>query len=246
MNLTIIIPAFNEEKVIIKTLEDLRKNVKIPHKILVVDGCSTDNTYKVIKDYNLKNKNVNVILTKLKDRRFASSIKVGFDRVKAGAVVVVMADLCDDPKTINLMYKKILAGFDVVCGSRYIQGGGKDGGPILQNYLSRFICLSLHLLVGIPTTDVSNAFKMYRKTILKNVRVNPISGVEGSMEIFLQVYYFNNPKVVEVPTKWQGRTVGQSKFKLLQRTPRYLRIYTWALENSIRKYLGFNLKKFNS
>lgn len=242
--LTIIIPAFNEEEIIVRTLESLKKNVKIPHKILVVDGCSIDNTYKVVKNYSQRNKNVEIIRTKPKDKRFASSIKVGFDKVKKGEVVVVMADLCDDPRTINLMHKKISDGWDAVCGSRYMRGGKKQGGPKLQDYLSRLVCFSLHYLTGMPTSDVSNAFKMYKKEVLNGIQVNPLSGVEGSMEIFLQTYFFNNAKVTEVPTKWRGRTIGQSKFKLFQRAPRYMRIYMWTLENSMRKQFGMNLKKY--
>lgn len=244
MDLTIIIPEFNEEGVIEKTLESLRKHVKIPHKILVVDGISTDNTFNVVKNYSKKYKNISIIKTKPKDKKFASSIKVGFDKVKSGAVVVVMGDLCDNPKTINQMYLKLLEGWDVVCGSRYMKGGRKIGGPVLQHFLSMFVCKSLQIFTGVPTSDVSNAFKMYKKSALKGIRANPVSGVEGSMEFLFQVHFFNNVKITEVPTIWKGRKVGKSKFKILQRTPRYFRIYMWAIENSFRKWLGIKLKNF--
>lgn len=243
MDLTIIIPAHNEEEVIFKTLESIKKKAKIPHKIIVVNDCSTDGTQDVVQQYAKDNKNVSCLKTAPESRGFANALKMGFLKVKRGAVVPVMADLCDDPRTINKMYKEVEKGWDVVCASRYMRGGRKIGGPLLQHYLSKFVCLSLHLLTGVPTTDVSNAFKMYRKDVLEKARVNPKSGVESSMETTFQAY-FNNAKITDVPTYWVGRKVGKSKFKLLQRAPRYLRIYLWALENSVRKRLGFRLKDF--
>lgn len=241
--LTIVIPARNEEAVILKTLEKIKGTVKIPHKIVVINDFSTDRTEEVVRRYRKRQKNITIVRTNNKMRGFSGALKHGFNEAKGEFVVPVMADLCDDPATINKMYSKIQRGWDIVCGSRYIKGGGKEGGPGLQGFLSKLVCKSLHYLTGIPTEDVSNAFKMYRKEVLKNIIINSGSGVEASMEITLQAY-FQRAKIVDVPTRWVGRKVGKSKFKLLQRAPRYLRIYLWALENSVRKRLGFGLKAF--
>lgn len=243
MNLTIIIPAHNEEEAIIKTLESLKRSIKIPHKIIVIDDSSSDQTKDVVNNYIKKNKNVICTQTTPNVRGFANALKLGFSRVQSGVIVPVMADLCDEPKTINEMYSKIQKGWDVVCGSRYMKGGRKKGGPILQHYLSVIVCRTVQLLTGVPTSDVSNAFKMYRKEWLDRVKINPSSGVEASMEILLQTY-FNGAKITEIPTTWRGRTDGASKFKIIERTPRYSRICLWAFENSIRKLFGIKLQKF--
>lgn len=243
MDLTVIIPAYNEEGVIIQTLDGLKNAIKVPHKIIVVNDCSTDRTENVVIQYSKKNKNISCISTSPTARGFSNALKKGFLAVRQGVMVPVMADLCDDPKTINKMYSKIQEGWDAVCGSRYTKGGKKNGGPILQHYLSWFVCRSLQSLTGIPTSDASNAFKMYRKEWLDQIRINPQSGVEASMEILFQMY-FNGARITELPTVWKGRTVGQSKFKILQRTPRYLRIYMWAIENSFRNRVGLPMKKF--
>ena len=243
MDLTIVIPAHNEEGIIIKTLESLKKEVKIPHKIIVVNDCSTDKTEEVVKEYIKKNKNITLVRTTPKRRGFANALEKGFSQVKRGAIIPVMADLCDEPKTINKMFQKLEQGWDIVCGSRYMKGGKKSGGPVLQHHLSKYVCLSLKLLTGVPTTDISNAFKMYKKEILTQAKINQKSGVESSMETTLQLY-FKGANITEVPTSWKGRTVGKSKFKMLERTPRYAKIYKWALENGIRKRLRLKLKSF--
>lgn len=243
MDLTIIIPAHNEEGSIIKTLEGLKKAIKVPHKTVIVNDCSTDQTEQVVNQYAKKNKNISCLQTTPKAQGFANALKKGFMAVSTGAIVPIMADLCDEPKTINIMYDKMQKGWDVVCGSRYMKGGEKTGGSLLQHYLSKFVCKSLKYVTGIPTSDVSNAFKMYRKEWLSQVKINPKSGVEASMEILFQMY-FNGAKITEVPTSWIGRKVGKSKFQILHRAPRYIHIYLWALENSMRKMLGIKLKKF--
>lgn len=245
MELTIIIPARDEEDVVLKTLKTIDKKVKVPHKVVVVNDFSEDGTEKVIEEYSKKNNSVIAIRNTPRRKGFAGALQTGIEIVDEGAVVIVMADSCDDPNTINLMYKKLQEGWDAACGSRYMKGGRKTGGPRLQGFFSNLVCWSLHRLTGIPTKDTSNAFKMYRREVLDNVVFNPESGVEASMEIVLQTY-FNGAKITEIPTSWEGRKVGQSKFKMLQRTPRYFRIFCWAIENSIRKSFFLKLKPFYS
>ncbi len=242
MKLTIIIPARNEKEVIIKTLDSLRKNVKTDHDILVVDD-SSDGTTIVVEKYMRMHKNVSLIKGDPKSKSFARALKIGFRNAKTEVAVVVMADLCDDPKTIDKMFQKFSEGWDIVCGSRYMRGGKKIGGRIIQNFCSFMVCKILFIFTGIPTRDVSNAFKMYRLSVLKNVIFNLSSGVEASMELTLQAF-FNGAKITEIPTTWLGRTLGQTKFKIFDRTPRYARIVCWSIENSFRKILRLKLKEF--
>lgn len=241
--LTIIIPAHNEEAVIVKTLQNIIKKVIIPFEIIVIDDCSIDSTARIVGDFTKNKKNIKLVINKLNSQGFSGALKLGFSKAKRGVVVPVMADLCDNPVTINEMYKKILDGWDVVCGSRYMKGGKKVGGPKLQGLLSEFVCRSLRILTGVPTWDASNAFKMYKKEVIENLKFNKKSGVEASMEFLFQAY-FKGARITEIPTIWKGRSLGYSKFKLLYRTTRYLRIYLWALENSLRKRMGLQLRSF--
>lgn len=241
----IIIPSKNEDEVIIKTLEDIKKKVKVPHRIIVVNDKSDDKTEEMVRKYIKKNKNVLIVNNKTKKGGFGQAIKLGFAKVKKGLIVFVMADLCDDPKTINKMYKKIVdENWDIVCGSRYMRGGKKrDNDNKFQGALSFLTNASLYFFWGIPTQDTSNAFKMYKKEILEKIRFNTDSGVEASMEILGQAY-FNGAKITEIPTIWTGRKFGKSKFRILKRTPRYWRIYKWIILNKVRKITRFSFDEF--
>lgn len=240
MPLTIIIPAKHEEETILATLHQIKEKVKTPHKIIVVnDSDRLDKTHTIVRNYMKENASVSMIVKRKTHNNgtFSSALKAGFDAVDTGVVIPVMADMCDLPETIDEMYKIIQKGWDIVCGSRYMKGGVKIGGPKLQNFLSWVVCQSMYYISGVPTHDVSNSFKMYRTDILKKVDIDTSRGVEISMDITLQLYY-KGATITEIPTTWVGRTKGVSKFHLVERAPRYLNIYFWVLYKTIRRVVS--------
>ena len=226
MKLTVVIPAHNEAEVIGETLERLEAELTIPHEVVVVNDHSTDGTADVVGKAIERWPNIRLVDNPLPGG-FTNAIKAGFNNVTEGAIATVMGDLCDDPRTIEVMYGKILEGYDVVCGSRYIKGGGKVGGRPLQNAFSKFVGLSLHLLTGIPTRDVSNAFKMYRRDVVATMNIEE-AGFASSLEITVKAYV-KNYRITEVPTRWVGRTKGQSSFRMFRVAKNYIRWYFWAL-----------------
>lgn len=244
--LTLVVPAKKEEEAIIDTLEEIKKRVRIPHKVIVVnDSFEGDDTGKIVRKYVEKNKNISVIINRSNPHpTFASALILGFNKVEDGVVIPIMADLCDRLEDVAIMYEKMSEGWDIVCASRYKRGGGKKGGPLIQSVCSFIVCSFLYFVTGIPTTDVSNAFKMYKKNILRKVIINPRSGVEASMAITLQAY-FNHARITEIQTRWIGRTLGNSKFKIIERTPPYYKICVWAVKNTLRKYLHLKPLEYN-
>ena len=115
-------------------------------------------------------------------------------------------------------------------GSRYMPGGAKIGEPKFQGSISRIVSRSLHLLTGIPTKDVSNPFRMYRKALLSQIHTMSKTN-EIPIEILFKAY-FKGAKITEVPTIWRGRKFGKSKFNLLKVVPGYAKLYLWIILNS--------------
>ena len=122
--LYIVIPALNEEEIIEQTLTRIEAEVDLPHEVIVVNDYSTDGTEDVVRRFGEQHPNVCVVNNE-GQRGFSNALKVGYTAAGDGAIVTMMADLCDDPQTLAPMYAKIVEGFDVVCGSRYMPGGGK-------------------------------------------------------------------------------------------------------------------------
>ncbi len=138
-----------------------------------------------------------------------------------------MADLCDEVEIIQHMYKKIFEGYDIVCASRYTGGGEREGGSILKAFLSRYSNWLLHKITKVPTTDLTNSFKAYRKTVLEDIPIRS-NGFDISMEIVLKAY-FKGYKIAEIPTKWRERSKGQSHFMILRDGIRHLKWFIFGL-----------------
>lgn len=233
MRLTIIMPVFNEGGNIESAIEKLETDVSIPHQTLLIYDFEGDNTLPPAKKLIKKYPHLKLVKNKYGEG-VLKAIKTGFEAVKNGAMVVMMADLADDPATVNEMYRQLNQGADIVCGSRYSKGGRIIGGPWLKKTLSRLAGVSLHYLIGIPTFDVTNAFKMYRREMLDKINIESQGGFELSMEITLKAF-FKGFKITEVPTIWRDRTAGQSNFKLWSWLPRYFHWYFWAIK---QKWIG--------
>ncbi|MDH7475912.1 MAG: glycosyltransferase [Microgenomates group bacterium] len=232
MDLSIIIPVFWEEKNIIKTLNEIKKKVKTACEILLIYDFEKDPTIPVVKKYLKETKDFNIKLIKNSfgnGRGVVNAVKTGFKKAQGKAIAVVMADLSDDISKIDLMYQQIKKGYDIVCGSRYMPGGQMIGGPFVKKNLSRLAGLSAHFLFKIPTHDVTNAFKMYKKKVVDEINIESTGGFEYNFEIIVKAFK-KGYKITEIPTSWQDRTEGKSKFKLIKWLPKYIKWYFYLLK----------------
>jgi len=232
MKLSIVIPAHNEQDNIAGVIDEIERSLSgIDYELLVVSDHSTDSTVELVGKLSQKYNNIRLVENKL-DKGFANALKTGFASVNADVVIPVMGDLCDDLSTIRIMLEKINQGYDVVCGARYVKGGARLGGSRLKGFLSSFAGSSMYYLLGVPTRDIANAFKMYRKKVIDSIKIES-KGFEVSMEIPLKAYYLGF-KITEVPTVWKERTKGKSSFKMLKLLPSYLKLYLWAILKKLR------------
>ena len=225
--LNIISPVYNEGDNFPALYKEIKKYIKTPHRLVVVYDFDEDNTVPVAKQYQKKDKNI--VLHKNKRGRGAlNALLSGFDYVKSGPVLVIMADLSDDLRIVDAMYAKHLEGYAVVCGSRYMKGGKQIGGPLLKRNLSRLAGTSLYFIRRLPTHDVTNNFKLYDKAFLDTITFESQGGFEIAMEITVKAFK-NKQKITELPSTWRDRTAGEANFKLWKWLPSYLHWYWYAL-----------------
>jgi glycosyltransferase involved in cell wall biosynthesis len=230
--LTIVIPVYNEAENIKTAIDRIETAVACPHEVYVVYDMDEDTTVPVVREIK-GNYKCTISLVKNKyGRGVLNAIKTGLEEAQSEFVIVTMADLSDPPEVINAMMAKAAEeGADLVCASRYMKGGKQYGGPFLKGLFSRLAGVSLHGLTGIPTHDISNSFKLYRKAMLNAIPIESAGGFEIGMEItvkaFLQGY-----KITEVPTTWTDRAAGASNFKLWKWLPHYLHWYWLCVKSS--------------
>ncbi|OGH12559.1 MAG: hypothetical protein A2857_01230 [Candidatus Levybacteria bacterium RIFCSPHIGHO2_01_FULL_36_15] len=225
----IILPIHHEEDNVEKVVIQIDKNVKTPHRLFFVYDEDNDPSIYIVK--KLKKKFPNIYLLKNDyGKGIVNALKTGFNHAKSEIIVTMMADLSDDPKVIDKMVKKIDQGLDMVCASRYSKSGARKGGPFMKALISYLGCLTLNILTGIPTRDSTNAFKCFRKNILKKIEIQSVGGFELPLELAVKSYFLGY-RIGEIPTVWEERKSGKSKFKFIQWLPHYLRWYLYAVRS---------------
>lgn len=233
--ISVVVPVYNEGSNIAIFLNSLESSVKIKNEVLIVFDFNEDDTVPVVK--NLKKKFPNVRLVKNAwGFGLVNAIKTGFIKSLGEFIVVMPGDLADDPKTINKMYKLIKQGFDIVCATRYSKGGKQIGGRPIKTILSKVAGWTTPLLLGIPTSDLTNGYKMYRKKVLERINIQSLGGWEFAMEILIKAHFLGF-KITETPSTWKERSFGKSKFKLFSWLPRYIYWYCWGITQRLKIYL---------
>ncbi len=227
--LTLVCPVYNEDRNIVPLLEALARSVRTPFELVVVYDRDDDTTLPPLREAAPRMPFPIRTVRNAEGRGVLGAVKTGLNDNAGDAVLVIMADLADDLRIVDEMYALISSGrADLVAGSRYMRGGRQIGGPWFKGVLSRLAGLSLHVLCGLPTHDVTNNFKMYARSVLNAVTIESEAGFEIAMEITVKAYALGF-RIVELPSVWTDRVAGESRFLLFKWLPQYLRWYRYAL-----------------
>lgn len=219
-------PVYNEGEVIAETIRRVETKVKTPHELLIIYDMDEDTTVPAVKKLSKKYHGVKLVKN-IYGRGALNALKTGLLKARGDAVCVMMADLTDDPAVLNKMMEKFDEGFGVVAASRYMKGGAQIGGPVIKQILSRAAGISLYYLVGLPTHDATNSFRLYSKKFLNNIKIESDGGFELAIELTVKAY-FSGYKVAEVPTTWTY-LAKESRFYIRKWLPKYLKWYFWAM-----------------
>ncbi len=226
--INIVIPVYNEKGNIGQALTRIKEEVRIPYKVTIVYDFDEDNSLPEARDYN-ERLQIDLHFQKNAFGKGAlNAIKTGLQYSTDEYTIVTMADLSDPPRVINDMFAKAISeNSHIVCGSRYMSGGAQLGPKTFKSFLSKSAGLTLKYFAGIPTHDATNSFKLYSKKLLNEITIESKGGFELGLELVVKAH-LNGYAVHEVPTIWQDRTNGESRFKLYQWLPKYLKWYFLA------------------
>ncbi len=220
MSLSIIIPCFNEEKIIFKTVSELKKKIHFNHEIILIDDLSTDKTW--IKMKKCKKKYKNILIFKNSSKGLGNAISLGVRKSLKKYVVIFMSDLSDDINDLQKYYSIITKRkIDAVFGSRFIYGSKVYNYPIVKKILNRIFNNLVRIMFFSKYNDFTNAFKIYDKKIIK--KLEPF--VSENFNIFLELplkIIGRGYKYKIIPISWRNRNKGVSKFKLKELGSKYL------------------------
>ena len=204
MNLSIIIPLYNEEESIgelNKRLKEVLVKLKINYEILYIDDGSRDTSVKILRTLSAQDEHLRIIELK---RNFGKSIAlaVGFEQVLGDLVVTMDADLQDDPGEIPRLIEKINSGYDLISGWKY-----KRKDPFVKILSSKIFNFTVSLLSGLKIHDFNCGFKIYKQEVVKSIEVY------GELHRFLPfLAYQQGFKVGELKVKHNTRQFGESKY----------------------------------
>ena len=228
--LDILIPVFNENETIVKTLKNILIFVKCNYKILICYDYDDDPTLKIIKK-KFPNE-PKIIFVKNFSQGFNNALISGFKKATGEAVIFFMADDHINHNVIDLCYEKFKEGYQIICPSRFISGGKMIGNPFLKATLTRIASFFLFYFTTFPIKDSTNSFRLFPRELIDKVEVESNKGFTLSLELTAKAHRLGY-KIIELPTTWIERNKGKSRFKLFTFIMPYTKWLLYIINTSI-------------
>jgi len=221
--ISLVIPAYNEEKTIGNVLEQtiqVMDALGMPYEVIVVDDGSSDRTKEMASKYKAK------VLSNGKNRGKGYAIRKGLQQAKGDIIVTMDADGSHNPKQIPDLIKPLFNGADIVAGSRFLNHGKKSTSKLktLGNHL---INVTIMVLTGKKVTDSQTGLRAFKKDFLQKTILESC-GYEIETEITVKSLK-NGFNFQEIPINCRKRENGISKIKIL---PDGLKIFQIILKST--------------
>ncbi len=209
MNLSVVIPAFNEEATISQILDLLLEKVKDLGEVIIIDDGSSDHTGQICQDYESSHSQVHYY-PQPRNMGKTEALKEGFRRSTGDIVIVQDADLEYDPQEINDVVAPIQEGkADVVLGSRFLVRRASRSVYFRHYMANKFITFLSNMLTDLNLTDVETCYKAFRGDIIRSMVITSQRfGFE--VEVVAKVAKLKC-RVYEVPISYYGRSYEEGK-----------------------------------
>ncbi|MGB5812406.1 MAG: glycosyltransferase family 2 protein [Polyangiales bacterium] len=187
-DVSVVVPGLNESEslpILAAQISEAMGSDKTYELIFVDDG-STDNTWEVIEGLHEADPRVRGVRLR-KNFGKAMALSAGFERARADIVVMMDADLQDDPANLPDMIQKVEEGLDVVVGWKV-----ERLDPLNRRVFSFVFNTTVGIVTGVRLHDMNCGFKAYRGEVLRTI---PIYG-----DLF---------RYIPVLASWQGFSVGE-------------------------------------
>lgn len=208
--LTVIVPFYNEQDLLLKSVSRLNEQ-NIADNILLIDDSSNDNSYQIAESIQSQNPHIKLLKTK-NNLGKGGAIKLGIENTESDYIIVHDADLEYDPKNIKTaldLAKEQNQEKIVILGSRFI-GNIKRKNLYRRTFIAnKFLSFLFSIFSGTNVSDVATCYKLISKNIYKNIEITK-NGFEFEVEILSKSLKLAD-RYLEIPINYEGRSYKDGK-----------------------------------
>lgn len=211
----VTLPTYNERENIQRLIKEIHcqgENIEI----IVADDDSPDGTWAVVKKMSEENPGVHLLHRKKNKGRGYAGIDAFRYTLEKGAdyIIEMDADFSHHPKFIPSFLEKI-EEYDVVIGSRTVNGGLDAERPFLRRFISIMANFYIRAFLGIKVRDCTSGYRCFRREVLDRVDLDSFfSTGPAIVQELLYKAYLKGFSFIEIPIVFTNRHSGESKLNI--------------------------------
>lgn len=218
--LSLIIPVYNEEETLPLLFDAVYAALeKLPQvwEVILVDDGSTDRSVDILREYAEKDTEHIRMVAFRRNFGQTAAIAAGIDYAKGEVIVLMDADLQNDPADIPMLLERLDEGYDVVSGWRKDRKDNRLTRTLPSNIANGLISQ----VTGVHLHDYGCTLKAYRREVITGFRLY------GEMHRFIPVFAHSvGAKILEVPVRHHARRFGVAKYGLERTVKVILDLFT--------------------
>jgi glycosyltransferase involved in cell wall biosynthesis len=206
MNFSVVVPVYNEVENLPGMHAALTSALRgLDYELVYVDDGSQDGSDRVLEEFAAQDPARTLVVQFRRNFGQTAAIAAGIDHASGEIIVLIDADLQEDPADIPLVLAKIEEGYDVVSGWRRER---KDA-FLTRTLPSRMANWLISTVTGVHLHDYGCTLKAYRKEVLQGFRLY------GEMHRFIPAFAASvGAKIIEIPVTHRPRVRGKTKYGL--------------------------------
>jgi glycosyltransferase involved in cell wall biosynthesis len=208
VKISIIIPVYNEAEnlpLLDQSIQDTMEKLGMPWQVVYVDDGSADTSVDVLVGLGCADPDHCCVVVLRRNFGQTAAIAAGIDYSDGDVIILMDADLQNDPADIPMMMDKIMEGYDVVSGWRV----NRQDTFLTRTLPSRIANGLISMVTGVHLHDYGCTLKAYRREVITGFRLY------GEMHRFIPAYANSvGARMIEVPVHHHARKFGKTKYGL--------------------------------